>query len=143
MRGSGEKAEIVRRPCLTDADITAETAPIGEIDEAVSRCLGNYDGWSRCGRGKGFFFLRPHAQCVSSGVRGGCAPVESSAGIGFAACASKHYFVIGTKAAFNLKLQLEVQAEFKFKFLPVAGGRRRGVPTPGPGHASVPSGLPP
>ena len=25
---------------------------------------------------------------------------ESSAGIGFAACAGKHYFVIGTKAAF-------------------------------------------
>ena len=46
--------------------------------------------------------LRPHAQCVSSGVRGSCAPVESSAGIGFAACAGKHYryFVIGTKAAF-------------------------------------------
>ena len=43
-----------------------------------------------------------HAHCVSSGVRGGCAPVESSAGIGFAACAGKHYFqvVIGTKAAF-------------------------------------------
>ena len=37
---------------------------------------------------------------VSSGVRGGCAPVESSAGIGFAACAGKHYFVIGTKAVF-------------------------------------------
>ena len=38
--------------------------------------------------------LRPLAraeQCVSSGVRGGCAPVESSAGIGFAACAGKHY----------------------------------------------------
>ena len=44
--------------------------------------------------------LRPRALCVSSGVRGGCAPVESSAGIGFAACAGKHYFVIGTKAAF-------------------------------------------
>ena len=44
--------------------------------------------------------LRPRAQCLSSGVRGGCAPVESSAGIGFAACAGKHYFVIGTKAAF-------------------------------------------
>ena len=38
--------------------------------------------------------------CVSSGVRGGCAPVESFAGIGFTACAGKHYFVIGTKAAF-------------------------------------------
>ena len=37
--------------------------------------------------------LRPRALCVSSGVRGGCAPVESSAGIGFTACA-------GTKAAF-------------------------------------------
>ena len=46
--------------------------------------------------------LRPRALCVSSGVSGGCAPVESSgsAGIGFAACAGKHYFVIGTKAAF-------------------------------------------
>ena len=40
--------------------------------------------------------LRPRALCVSSGVRGGCAPMESSAGIGFAACAGKHYFVIGT-----------------------------------------------
>ena len=38
--------------------------------------------------------------CVPSGVRGGCAPVESFAGIGFAAFAGKHYFVIGTKAAF-------------------------------------------
>ena len=45
--------------------------------------------------------LRLHAQCVSSGVRGDCAPVESFAGIGFAACAQagKHYFVIGTKAS--------------------------------------------
>ena len=48
--------------------------------------------------------LRPRALCVSSlsGMRhgGGSAPVESSAGICFAACAEKHYFVIGTKAAF-------------------------------------------
>ena len=43
--------------------------------------------------------IRPRAQCLSSGVRSGCAPVESSAGIGFAACAGKHYFVIGTKAS--------------------------------------------
>ena len=44
---------------------------------------------------------RALALCVSSsGVCSGCAPVESSAGIGFAACAGKHYFVIGTKAAF-------------------------------------------
>jgi len=41
------------------------------------------------------------------------APAEFLAGVGFAACAGKHYFVIGTKAAF----------------------RRT--------HASVPSGLPP
>ena len=54
--------------------------------------------------------------CVSSGVRGGCAPVESSAGLGFATCAGKHYFVIGTKAALKPFWRT---------------------------HASVPSGLPP
>ena len=35
---------------------------------------------------------------LASGKR--LATVQSSAGIGFAACAGKHYFVIGTKAAF-------------------------------------------
>ena len=56
--------------------------------------------------------IHSHSVCIVACV-GGCAPVESSAGIGFAACAGKHYFVIGTKAAF---------------------GRT---------NASVPSGLPP
>ena len=41
---------------------------------------------------------------VASGLPPRTAPqaqaVESSAGIGFAACAGKHYFVIGTRAAF-------------------------------------------
>ena len=43
---------------------------------------------------------RRDLEAREAGVRGGCAPVEYSAGIGFAACAGKHNFVIGTKAAF-------------------------------------------
>jgi len=44
--------------------------------------------------------VHSHSVCIVA-CGGGCAPVESSAGIGFAACAGKHYFVIGTKAAFG------------------------------------------
>ena len=78
---------------------------------------------------RGDVLLQPFPSCApveSSGVRGGCTPVESSAGTGFAACAGKHYFVIGTRAAF-----LRTHASTSVP-LPQTSGLRLRVRVPGP-----------